>query len=225
MFIIASQELRTVLYWQGFLHSGVRDAKHFAELKVIVRWKLCGLNCHYKWPLHFVIYSSVKKKYCLVWLWTKVMLNKYFIHNMKTLHTLRWRRRSLRCFWGNERVRSLLRLDVSACGWDVVEWSRAGLSQRWVLNTDTVWRGRETEGHQRDTERKREWLSELLRGGDERANGEEELFDLWRDDSLTIPTPLHNALMLNLVELLLLSLLPSRLRRELKELRCSLQLI
>lgn len=48
-----------------------------------------------------------------------------------------------------ERVRSPRRVDLSGCGWDVVEWERAGLSQRWVLNTDTVWMGREEGGHQR----------------------------------------------------------------------------
>lgn len=52
-----------------------------------------------------------------------------------------------------------------------------------MLNTDTVWRGREEEGHQRDGERER--LSELLRG-DERGNGEKELFDLWKHDILII---------------------------------------
>lgn len=54
-----------------------------------------------------------------------------------------------------------------------------------MLNTDTVWRGREEEGHQRDGERKRERLSELLRG-DERVNGERELFDLWKHYILII---------------------------------------
>ncbi len=38
----------------------------------------------------------------------------------------------------------------------------------------------------RQREKERERLSELLRGEDERVNGEEELFDLWRDDILII---------------------------------------
>jgi len=37
-------------------------------------------------------------------------------------------------------------------------------------------------------------LSELLRGGDERVDGEEELFDLWKDDALIIRPHLQTVL-------------------------------
>lgn len=84
-----------------------------------------------------------------------------------------------RCWgkWGSE-------VYVSGCGWDVVEWRRTGLSWRWVLNADTVWRGREEKGPQRENESER--LAELLRG-DQRVNREKELFGLWRHDMLIIP--------------------------------------
>lgn len=51
-----------------------------------------------------------------------------------------------------------------------------------MLNTDTVWRGREDEGHQRERGR----LSELWRG-DESMNEGKELFDLWKHD-IVIPS-------------------------------------
>lgn len=91
-------------------------------------------------------------------------------------------------------------VDVIECGWDLVEWQRAGLSQRWVLNTDTVRRGQEKEGHQRDRERAIIWTVERRRWEGERRGGAVCPLEGWCTNYITTFTnsTKQNALMLNL---------------------------
>lgn len=108
---------------------------------------------------------------------------------MKTLHELWWRtgRGVLWCCWGKWRS------EVIPEGGCERMWLRCGgVAENRVIMAMSAkcWRCLERKRRRRASKRRgeneRERLWELLRG-DQRVNGEKELFGLWQHDMLIIP--------------------------------------